>query len=248
MTEAITRIVISLIALVIGWAIGFFDSNMRAEKKIKAAEERAKFAEQKARAEAERAIAEAKSAQAAPVTMTMPGKNLLRLWLDEKESPRLDLDDQNVNTTPISDVHRKRLISLLNVLRPWIEGKPSATPAPASPPPAPAAVSPSPVFSPPSPAPVIAPAPATPLSAKKEEKPSAPLSMVAQIDEILQARLVSSPLADHAIKLMESPEGGVIVLVGLQKFNGVGEVTDPQIQAEIRAAIAEWEKKYTPGI
>lgn len=72
--------------------------------------------------------------------------------------------------------------------------------------------------------------------------------MVAQIDEILQARLVSSPLADHAIKLMESPEGGVIVLVGLQKFNGVGEVTDPQIQAEIRAAIAEWEKKYTPGI
>lgn len=244
MTEPIVRIVIGLIALVIGWAIGFFDSNMRAEKKIKEAEERANFAEQKAKAEAERAIAAAHSTQAAPAPVNVPGKNLLRLWLDEKESPCLDLDDQTVNIAPISDTHRKRLISLLNVLRPWIEGKPAATPAPVPPPPAPVSVPPSPVFSPPKPT----PGPATSLSAKKDEKPSAPLSMVAQIDEILQARLVSSSLATRAIKLMESPEGGVIVLVGLQKFNGVGEVTDPQIQAEIRAAIAEWEKKYTPGI
>lgn len=247
MTEPIVRIVIGLLALVIGWAIGFFDSNMRTEKKIKEAEERANFAEQKARAEAERALAGANPAPAAP-PVQMPGKSLLRLWLDEKESPRLDLDDQTVNTAPISDVHRKRLISLLNVLRPWIEGKPAATPAPVPPPSAPVAAPPSPVISSPRPAPAVVPVPVTPLSAKKEEKTSAPLSMVGQIDEILQARLVSSPLAERAIKLMESPEGGVIVLVGLQKFNGVGEVTDPQIQSEIRAAIAEWEKKYTPGL
>ena len=36
-------------------------------------------------------------------------------------------------------------------------------------------------------------------------------------------------------------------MVGLTKYNGVGEVPDPQVQAMIRAAIAEWENKYTPG-
>jgi hypothetical protein len=84
--------------------------------------------------------------------------------------------------------------------------------------------------------------------AKKDEKPAAPLSMVGQIDEILQARLAGGPLAERGIKLIESAQGTVIVMVGLQKFNGVGEVTDPQIESEIRAAIAAWEMKYTPGL
>jgi hypothetical protein len=82
----------------------------------------------------------------------------------------------------------------------------------------------------------------------KEEKPVATLSIVEQIDEILQARLAGSPLAGRGIRLMQSPEGGAIVWVGLQKFAGVDEVTDPEVQAVIRAATAEWEKKYTPGM
>ena len=134
------------------------------------------------------------------------------------------------------------LIALLTVMRPWIEGKPAA--GASVPPPLPAAPSPArePAFTP---APVAAPI-APP--AKKEEKPAAPLSIVGQIDEILQERLAGTALEVRGIKLVESPEGGAIVVVGSQKFAGVGEVTDPQIQAEIRAAIAAWEKKYTPGM
>lgn len=77
---------------------------------------------------------------------------------------------------------------------------------------------------------------------------AAPTTMVGQIDAILQAHLSSLPLENRVIRLIESPEGGVVVMVGLTKYNGVGEVSDPQIQAMIRAAIAEWEDKYTPGI
>jgi len=33
----------------------------------------------------------------------------------------------------------------------------------------------------------------------------------------------------------------------MEKFEGVDEVTDPEIKAIIRAAITEWENKYTPG-
>jgi hypothetical protein len=48
--------------------------------------------------------------------------------------------------------------------------------------------------------------------------------------------------------LTQSPEGGVIVYVGLTKYMGVDSVPDPEIKAAIRAAISEWENKYTPGI
>jgi hypothetical protein len=95
--------------------------------------------------------------------------------------------------------------------------------------------------------PTPAPAPKPVIAAAKEEKPAAALSIVGQIDEILQARLASTKLVERGIRLMESPEGGVIVWVGLQKFMGVGEVTDPDVKAIIQAAISEWEKKYTPG-
>ncbi len=240
-------VLVIIVVFFAGSLLGFYSFSSEATKKIQDAKERAEIAVQQAKGEAERAAARiaqaeekaaAASAAAAPTMNAMPGKTLLRLWLDDRERPALDLDGQTVDTAQLSEHTRKRLITLVTVMRPWIEGKPSA--AAATPP----AVAPAPIV-PPSPV-VSAPVPAA--ASKKEEKPAAPLSIVGQIDEILQARLAGGPLEGRGIRLQESPEGGVIVTVGLQKFAGVGEVTDPQIQAEIRAATAEWEKKYTPGL
>jgi hypothetical protein len=64
----------------------------------------------------------------------------------------------------------------------------------------------------------------------------------------LQARLTGSPLEDRGVFLAQSPEGGVSVYIGLTKYNGIEDVPDPEIKAAIRAAIAEWENKYTPGL
>jgi hypothetical protein len=66
---------------------------------------------------------------------------------------------------------------------------------------------------------------------------------VAQIDEILQERLAGTPLAVRGIRLQEAPDGGVIVLVGLQRFEGIDAVPDSEIKAAIRQAVAEWEKQ-----
>ncbi len=83
----------------------------------------------------------------------------------------------------------------------------------------------------------------------KEDRPSAPAgSIVTQIDTILQAHLAGTPLEDRGVFLAQSPEGGVMVYVGLTKYMGLDDVPDPEIKAAIRAAISEWEDKYTPGL
>lgn len=73
-------------------------------------------------------------------------------------------------------------------------------------------------------------------------------SIVTQIDSVLQSRLAGTSLEDRGIFLAQSPEGGVMVYVGLTKYMGIEDVPDPEVKAAIRAAIAEWENKYTPGL
>jgi hypothetical protein len=60
--------------------------------------------------------------------------------------------------------------------------------------------------------------------------------------------MAGTPLMEKGIRLQESPEGGVIVWVGMNKFQGVEDVPDEQIKAAIRTAIAAWESKFTPGL
>jgi hypothetical protein len=242
-------VIIGVIALALGWAIGYFDSNKRAAKKIAQAEQKAEITIAQAKGDAERAVNAAQAARAAAEAKpSLPGSTLLRLWLDVNAYPQLDLDNRRVEVAPLAELSRKRLLVLLNMMRPWIEGKAAApvAPAPAS------SASPSAPEPRLMPRPMTPPAPAPAKSAmpaetvKKDDKP-APTSIVGQIDEILQGMLALTTLSQRAIRLTESPEGGVIVWVGLTKFAGVGEVTDPEVKAIIQAAIREWEKKYTPG-
>ena len=83
----------------------------------------------------------------------------------------------------------------------------------------------------------------------KDDRPAAPAtSIVGQIDAILQERLAGSPLEDRGVFLAQSPDGSVNVYVGLTRYMGIEEVPDAEIKAAIRAAISEWENKYTPGL
>jgi len=189
------------------------------------------------------------------VTVTVDDPGLLRIK-NENGSFALDLDGERVNPISLSSDQRKRLIEILNIIRPWLEGKPASTPSRITQPPPPpisstqAQPKPAPVqpasFSPqPTPQP-SAPKPAT---IPMEERPSAPAnSIVTQIDSILQMRMVGTPLEERGVFLTQSPEGSVIVYVGLTRYHGVDEVPDPEIKAAIRAAITEWENKYTPGL
>ena len=203
-----------------------------------------------------------------PETVTVDDPGLLRIK-NENGTFTLDLDGRRVNANALSSDQRKRLIDMLNILRPWLEGRSVPAPAPAARPtppltPKPATLderldalgSPMPQNKP---APPPPPPPATRQTAQppatrastiaKEDRPAAPAnSIVGQIDSILQARLAGTQLAERGIFLTQSPEGGVNVYVGLTRYNGLDDVPDPEIKSIIRAAISEWENKYTPGL
>jgi hypothetical protein len=203
---------------------------------------------------------------AKPETITVDDPGLLRIK-DENGSFALDLDGRRLNPVSLSPAQRRRLIEMLNIMRPWLEGKPAPAPAvKPTPPPPPlqpttlddrlnAFGSASTPSEPASPQPVTPPArqPAQPPASRpstiaRDDRPATPAnSIVSQIDVILQDRLAGTPLEERGIFLAQSPEGGVMVYVGLTRYNGVDEVPDAEIKAAIRAAIAEWENKYTPG-
>ncbi len=196
----------------------------------------------------------------APAPAAPRDNALLRLSLDGQKQPCLDMDGQQVDTSQMSPQQRKRLIDLMVMMRPWIESgpiassRPQAAPAPAPEPPPPAGIAAGaqratvPPFDS-----EVATRSTGPLklstgpAGTPETPASTPMTMVAQIDAILQAKITGTPLAGRGIRLVESAQGGAMVVVGLSRYAGVGDVPDPEVQAAIRAAIAEWENKYTPG-
>jgi hypothetical protein len=67
------------------------------------------------------------------------------------------------------------------------------------------------------------------------------LSIVAQIEEILQEMIAGTSLAARDIHLEEDPSRGVIVRVGSERFEGIDSVTDSEVKAAIREAVVAWE-------
>jgi hypothetical protein len=207
---------------------------------------------------------------ATPEANKVDDPGLLRIK-DENGSFVLDLDGRRVNPISLSSDQRRRLIDMLSIMRPWLEGRSAPASAPAIKPsvpaqpatlderlnaigtPAPQSQPASPQPEPPAPAARQAAQPPPPGSRAstiaKEDRPVSPAnSIVSQIDAILQERLAGTNLEERGVFLAQSPEGGVIVFVGLTRYNGIDDMPDAEIKAAIRAAIAEWENKYTPGL
>jgi hypothetical protein len=197
---------------------------------------------------------------ASPQVFVRDDPGLLRLK-NENNQLVLEVDGDRLNTTPLQPAQRKRLIDLLTLIRPFLEGAAPAQPA------SPRSVAPPPQQAPQASTltpverqavfggqvqPKVEPVPAKitlPFGTKKKEEPVlSPLTMVEQIDAILQTRIANTPFAALGLKIQEGPGGLVNVIVGDKKYEGVGDVPDPNVQAVLRAAVEEWEKKFTPGL
>lgn len=194
---------------------------------------------------------------------------LLKVSLDKDKKIRITLDGfQLLDPAAMSTEQRQKLVNVIVQIRPWLDGKPVQV-APVAPVAPVAAVVPVVAAAPGNVQPAVVPQPiARPVNpaqtapipedlrispvkgiasmvtkdikAVSEKKP---VTIVGMIDEVLQARLAGSHLKNRGIKLEDGAMGGVIVCVGSERFEGVGNVPDPEIRDFIKAAIAEWEKR-----
>ena len=164
--------------------------------------------------------------------------NLFSINRDPTNALVMEVEGQAyANKEDLSTDNKRKVVNLLVELRPWLET--DAT-SPTSPP---EKTGPEPIKARPLAAqPVHPQVPHTPSLAKKSP-PTRPVgSIVSQIDEVLQTRLATSSLANQGIRLVESPSGGVLVYIGLNKYDGIEAIPDPEIQTFIRQSVEEWEK------
>jgi len=237
--------VLGLLIFGIGGFLGYFNMNIEARKKIETMEMNVEIA----KADAEKKLAEAQLLKS-QLPEEVAERSLLRIKADKA----IEMDGAVLTQTGFSADKRKRLLELASLLRPYLDAP--IQPAPPS-----------------SPAPVVEPAPirmaaaqtpslqtpsiasslmnvaaGQPVKKKDAEQEFKLLSIVQQIDTVLQRRILNTPLEGHGIRLTDSPQGTVEVYIGLQKFNSIDDVPDEAVKSAIRAAIAEWEKKYVPGM
>lgn len=76
---------------------------------------------------------------------------------------------------------------------------------------------------------------------KPEKKEIKMLSVIEEIDNILQEKLESSPLNERGIQLLENQQKEIRIWVGLQSYDAVDDVPDPEIRALILESVEEWE-------
>lgn len=74
-----------------------------------------------------------------------------------------------------------------------------------------------------------------------EKKEVKLLSVIEEIDKILQKKLEESPLGEKGIQLMENQNQEIRIWVGLNSYNAIEEVPDPEIRALIIESVKDWE-------
>jgi len=68
-------------------------------------------------------------------------------------------------------------------------------------------------------------------------------SIVEQINDILQEKLQTSPLSGRGISLAQTIHGGMVVFVGLEKYEEIDAIPDKDVVAIIRASVKAWEQR-----
>lgn len=196
---------------------------------------------------------------------------VLRLWRREDDD-RLLAETQGriyLSAARLEPDEHTRLALALVAFSQWMEEAPyslpipspaptlgaAETPAEKAPPSAETAAPPEPRPSaPPEDAPELAEPPRPSLnpfalwtrrreSREPVEEDPAPMTIAAQIDEILQEKLRSASMSDREVRLMEFPKSGMVILVGQDQYRDVAEVPDEEIRALIRESVADWEAR-----
>lgn len=83
-----------------------------------------------------------------------------------------------------------------------------------------------------------------PVVSRRIRKTTKPLTMIEQMDEILQDLQHYTGKDRPTIRLMDDGHQNVLIKIGDMTYNGIDAVPDPQAAALIRQAASDWEKHY----
>ena len=78
---------------------------------------------------------------------------------------------------------------------------------------------------------------------KAVAEPIKPLSIVSEIDEILQNMIDGTPFLERGLQLVETPNHTIAVWVDHHQYESIDAVPDPDVQQVIHAAVKKWEAK-----
>ena len=221
------KIILWIVIWVIGYVLGLVEAAVKNKLKAKKSEEEIKLL--KAQVDSFQPVQEISEPTSLSVFERETGALELRLDGEMLEH-KSDLDSGK----------RARLLKLVIAIRPWLEVvKTEKKPVPPSVMPTAA----QPVAS----RPVVVSIPEENLASKKlaEEVSFANLSMVEQIDKILQKKLEGTPLAQRGIQLRSSIKGDLRIQVGLNEYKSFDEIPDEAIRQVIHEARDEWNKTAT---
>lgn len=71
-----------------------------------------------------------------------------------------------------------------------------------------------------------------------EQKPD---SIPAQVNAILQEMIEGTPLADKGVSMADWPNRGTVFIVGINVYDEIHKIPDPEIRMAIRNAVKQWE-------
>lgn len=207
-------IFIAIFALAIGFFLGLFLISLDAPflKKLFPKDESEKPAESDDSQEI------ASGAQIQPeIKKPSPDSQLiLKIWKEGEKAPVYEVDGKYINKEDLP----KEILNIVTI--------PESAPKETKPEPQ---------------KPVEEPIPeAVPEIDEDDEGEIKMLSVVDEVNDILQRKLHGSPVAGKGIHLMENHNKEIRFWVGLESYNDVSEIPDPEIRKLIDEAVKEWEK------
>jgi len=180
------------------------------------------------------------------VWIGVPAAEIIAAPIEPDSKPSSSTPSVPVAQNPPAVTEASRMTSAATPVK--TDPLPASVPQPPTPPPS---VTPTPI--PPVPSATVASQPSVPpvpyAAAVPTPKPAAEtvkkpaVSMVEQIDEILQEIIQRSDNPNRRIKLVEERNQGVVVWVEQEHFSGIDAVTNESARELIRAAAKEWERR-----